>query len=76
MKKKKSDADDELRPEYELSKLKLRGRGIYAAEYAKGTNLVLLEPEVYEAFPNSASVNAALKRLLERRKQQEQNPSV
>jgi hypothetical protein len=76
MKKKKTDLEDDLKPEYDLSKLKFRGRGLYAAEYAKGTNLVLLDAEVYKAFPDSASVNTALKRVLRQRKQKEQNPAT
>lgn len=33
------DDDDELRPEYDLSKLKFIGRGIYAERFRRGTNL-------------------------------------
>jgi hypothetical protein len=53
--------DDELRPEYDLRKLKFVGRGIYAERYRSGTNLVLLEPDVREAFPDDESVNEALR---------------
>ena len=53
--------DDELRPEYDLRKLKFVGRGIYAEGYRSGTNLVLLEPDVREAFPDDESVNEALR---------------
>jgi hypothetical protein len=60
--KKKIDKDsDEMRPEYDLSKLKFVGRGIYAERYRSGTNLVLLEPDVREAFPDDESVNEALR---------------
>jgi hypothetical protein len=55
---------DELRPEYELSKLQGGVRGKYAARYKAGTNLVLLSPDVAEHFPNDRSVNAALRRLM------------
>ncbi|MDX6383780.1 MAG: hypothetical protein QOK48_1353 [Blastocatellia bacterium] len=41
--RKGSDLEDELRPEYDLRKLKFVGRGIYAQQYRLGTNLVLLE---------------------------------
>ena len=57
--------DDELRPEYDLSTLKGRVRGKYVERYREGTNIVLLEPEVSEVFPDSASVNAALKLLID-----------
>jgi hypothetical protein len=38
---RREDKED-LRPEYDFSKLKLVGRGIYAERYRSGTNLVLL----------------------------------
>lgn len=39
-------------------------RGRYAARYAQGTNLVALSPDVAELFPDSESVNAALRGLV------------
>jgi hypothetical protein len=57
----KAELDDDLLPEYDLSKMKLVGRGIYAERYRSGTNLVLLEPDVREAFPDDQSVNEALR---------------
>ena len=39
-------------------------RGKYARRFEKGTNLVLLEPEVARYFPTAKSVNRALKRLI------------
>ena len=60
-KRKESELDDELRPEYDLSKLKFVGRGIYAERYRSGTNLVLLEPDVRRAFPDDESVNETLR---------------
>ena len=60
--KKKTDEDlDELRPEYDLRKLKFIGRGIYAERYRSGTNLVLLDPDVRKAFPDDESINEALR---------------
>ena len=38
-------------------------RGKYAKLYDEGTNLVLLDPDVAEVFPNSVSVNRALRAL-------------
>lgn len=55
---------DELRPEYDLSKLKRRVRGKYVERYREGTNLVLLKPDVAEAFPDADSVNEALRFLI------------
>jgi hypothetical protein len=57
----KAELDDDLLPEYDLSKMNLLGRGIYAERYRSGTNLVLLEPDVREAFPDDQSVNEALR---------------
>ncbi len=52
---------DEMRPEYDL-----RGgvRGKYFQEYSKGTNLVLLDPDVAAVFRDSDSVNQALRVLI------------
>jgi hypothetical protein len=55
---------DELRQEYDLSKLQGGVRGKYAARYRAGTNLVLLSPDVAAYFPDEQSVNAALRTLI------------
>ena len=55
---------NELRREYDLSKLKGMVRGKYAAHYRAGTNLVLLSPDVAEYFPDEQSVNTALRTLI------------
>lgn len=66
MKKAKIDADDELRPEYDLVLLLKEGvRGKYAAHYQEGTNLILLDPDVAAAFPTPEMVNAALRLVLQ-----------
>jgi len=39
-------------------------RGKYAKRYALGTNVVVLEPDVAEAFPTARAVNAALRKVL------------
>ena len=50
-----------MRPEYDFS----GGiRGKHAARYAKGTNVVVLDPDVAKVFPDSESVNEALRALL------------
>ena len=56
---------DDLRPEYDLARLKGGVRGKYYKQAAAGTNLVLLEPDVARAFPDSSSVNRALRLLQE-----------
>jgi hypothetical protein len=53
-------ADDEMRDEYDFNG---GVRGKYAARYAKGTNIVVLDSDVAEIFPTSQSVNDALRAL-------------
>jgi hypothetical protein len=55
---------DELRPEYDLSKLTGGVRGKYYKRAVAGTNLVLIEPDLAKAFPDTASVNRALRALV------------
>jgi hypothetical protein len=54
----KNNGTPQMRAAYDL-----RGgvRGKYCQRYAKGTNLVRLEPDVARAFPNAKEVNRALK---------------
>jgi hypothetical protein len=47
--------------EYDFSK---GVRGKYAKRYRQGTNLVVLAPDVAESFPDSESVNEALRAIL------------
>jgi hypothetical protein len=54
---------DELRLEYDLSKLKGGIRGKYYVQARAGTNLVLIEPDLANVFPDTASVNRALRLL-------------
>jgi hypothetical protein len=55
---------DDLRPEYDLSKLKGGVRGKYAKRFQQGTNLVLLSPDVADYFPDERAVNAVLRSLV------------
>jgi hypothetical protein len=57
-----SSQPDELLPEYDFSQGE---RNKYAERYSAGTNLVLLEPDVAERFPDSESVNRALRSLID-----------
>ncbi len=65
MKKIGAEEKDELRPEYDFSKLKGGVRGKYVERYGEGTNLVLLDPDVAARFPDAKSVNDALRQFLE-----------
>jgi len=53
--------DTDLLKEYDFSK---GVRGKYAKKYAKGTNLVLIDPDVAEFFPDHDSVNDTLRSLI------------
>ena len=63
--KKQTGMDDELRPEYDMSELLKEGvRGKYADRSRKGTNLVLLAPDVAAVFPDEQAVNEALRLVM------------
>lgn len=59
------DQADELREEYDFAQLPGGVRGKYAEQFAAGSNLVRLDPDVARAFPSSAAVNEALRLLLQ-----------
>ena len=65
MKKAKSTVSDDLRSEYTREELGKGVRGKHFAAYQKGTNLVLLNPDLAKAFPTSDAVNEALRGLLQ-----------
>jgi hypothetical protein len=73
MKKDSAKEEDELRPEYDFSKLKGRVRGKYVERYREGTNLVLLDPDVAAAFPDAKAVNDALRLLLQNKQRPQPN---
>ena len=60
----KTAKHDEMRKEYKREDLGKGVRGRYFQEYKKGTNLVLLSPDVAKAFPDDNSVNEALRSLM------------
>ena len=64
MSDKAPDLDDDLRPEYDDTVLRDGVRGKYYESYRQGTNLVLLEPDVAQAFPDTQAVNEALRLLM------------
>ena len=65
MKRGSRKAGDELRPEYRRSDFGKLVRGKYAARVARETNVVVLKPELAEAFPNAKAVNETLRGLLD-----------
>ena len=66
--KKAPEKNNEMLREYDFSK---GVRGKYARRYARGSNVVVLEPDVAKNFPNAEIVNASLRglaKIMRRRK--------
>ena len=63
-----SKLDNDLKPEYDLKSLGKGIRGKYYEQYQKGTNVVVIDPDLSKAFPNTKAVNDALRNVLENRK--------
>jgi hypothetical protein len=60
-----------MRPEYDFSKAT---RGVTAARYAEGTNIVRLDADVSEIFPNARAVNEALRTFARLTKPRSKSP--
>lgn len=56
--------EDKMRTEYKRSDFGKLERGKFFKEVAKGTSVVLLDPQLAKAFPTSEAVNKALRGLL------------
>jgi hypothetical protein len=65
MRKPTDPNDYELRDEYDFSKMTIVPKGRYAPHRRAGKNVVLLDPDVVQAFPNDESVNAALRLVMQ-----------
>ena len=76
MKKEVDELEDELRPEYDFAKMHGGVKGKYVQRYRSGTNLVLLAPDIAKAFPTDASVNEALRLLMQIADRQQLNCPV
>jgi len=65
MKKPSKDRNHgDMRDEYDFASMEGGVRGKHFEEYRKGTNVVLLKPDVAEAFPTEDAVNEALRGIL------------
>ena len=64
MKKNNIEKNDELRAEYKRSDFGTLVRGKYADRAVQETNIIVLEADIAEAFPNDTAVNMALRGLL------------
>ena len=56
-----NNKNDELRSEYPPELIRSGVRGKYAARYKEGTKIALIDPDLHELFPDSDSVNRALR---------------
>jgi hypothetical protein len=65
MKKAKTAGADELRPEYKRSDFGVLVRGNYIERLRASPDVVVIDPEVADLFPNAEAVNAALRSLAE-----------
>jgi hypothetical protein len=71
--KKIKISETAMRPEYDF-----RGgvRGKYAKRFSEGSNLIILDPDVATIFPDSKSVNDALRAIAQVAKQQIKNTQL
>jgi hypothetical protein len=60
MKKELAKRGENLRAEYDLAQLKGGVRGKYYNRATRGTNLVLIEPDLSKVFPDSEAVNRCI----------------
>ncbi len=60
-KAREKPSDPEMLKQYDFSK---GVRGKYARRYAAGSNVVVLAPDLAKVFPDSRSVNEALRALV------------
>lgn len=65
MKKANKPVSDELRSEYKRADFQTLVRGKYVKRLQTSSNVVVIDPEVADLFPNGAAVNAALRSLAE-----------
>ncbi len=71
-----NEMEDELRPEYDFAQMEGGVRGKYVERYRRKTNLVLLDSDVAQAFPNDEAVNEALRLLIQIAQRQQPNTTL
>ncbi|MCC5641578.1 hypothetical protein LC607_01110 [Nostoc sp. CHAB 5824] len=71
-----NEMEDELHSEYDFAQMEGGIGGKYIERYRQGTNLVLLNPDVAQAFPNDKTVNDALRLLIQVAQRQQLNTTV
>jgi hypothetical protein len=65
MKKTNQPPEDDIRSKYDFASMRGGIQGKYADRLRNESNLVLLDPEVADAFPTEEAVNAALRGVLQ-----------
>ena len=60
--------NDDLRPEYPEELIRSGVRGKYAKRYRSQSNVIVVDDDLTESFPNSKAVNDALRDYPELRK--------
>src|SRR5437773_609822 len=63
--KKVTPLKDDMRPEYDFASMPGGVRGKYVERLRRESNIVVLEPEIAQAFPTAEAVNAALRGMLD-----------
>jgi hypothetical protein len=71
-----NELEDDLLPNYDFANMPGGVKGKYVDRYRSGTNIVLLDPDVADAFPTAESVNEALRMLLTIAQRQKQTVLV
>ncbi|TDJ17568.1 MAG: hypothetical protein E2O65_07915 [Gammaproteobacteria bacterium] len=64
----KPQGEDDLRPEYSEDLIRSGIRGKYAKRYRSQSNVIVVDDDLTDVFPNAKAVNAALRDYLELRK--------
>jgi hypothetical protein len=65
MQKPNDPEDYDLRDEYDLSRMTIVPKGRFEPERRQGKNVVVLAPDVAEAFPTDDAVNHALRLVMQ-----------
>ena len=60
--------ENNLRPEYSAELIQSGVREKYASRYKEGTNIVVIDPDLHKIFPDSESINRALRQYAEERR--------
>ena len=71
-----NELEDDLLPNYDFANMTGGVKGKYVDRYRSGTNVILLDPDIADAFPTAESVNEALRMLLNIAQRHQENQPV